>query len=285
MKSYLSFVLCLVAAVMVGASSAQATLLFYDGFDYTPTNNIDGVGGWIDPTGVVGVSSVGLTYTGLATEGGAAKKKLPQTNNIGSNGNSQAHQIVAGLADQFKSESNVFYVSWLAGDSTGSPTSMARRGNIAIFNHDGAGTPFQDGLSTGTTGGMGIQVLDVGVVGEGNANPGDAAGTKMLLGRITMKVGDDEFAGILNPDLATVVDSDFNSAETAYGEISASASQNIEWLGLWIGTWGVTDDGDNTLMDEIRIGTTLADVIPVPEPASLALLAVGGLALLRRRCR
>jgi len=284
MKSYLSFVLCLVAAVMVGASSAQATLLFYDGFDYAATNNIDGVGGWIDPSGVVGVSAVGLTYTGLATEGGSAKKKLPQTGNIGSNGGTQAHTIVAGLADQFRSESNVFYLSYLAGDSTGSPTSMARRGNLAVFAHDGAGTPAQDGLSMGTTGGMAMQVLDLGA-GEGNASAGDAAGTKMLLARITMKVGDDEFAGILNPDLATVVDSDFNSADTAYGNISASASDSIDWLGLWIGTWGVTDDGDNTVMDEIRIGTTLADVMPVPEPASLALLAVGGLALLRRRCR
>jgi len=36
-------------------------------------------------------------------------------------------------------------------------------------------------------------------------------------------------------------------------------------------------------VDEIRIGTTLADVIPVPEPASVALLGLGGLMLLRRR--
>jgi len=37
--------------------------------------------------------------------------------------------------------------------------------------------------------------------------------------------------------------------------------------------------------DEFRVGTTFADVASVPEPASLGLLAVGGVALLARRRR
>jgi len=36
-------------------------------------------------------------------------------------------------------------------------------------------------------------------------------------------------------------------------------------------------------VDELRIGTTFEDVTPVPEPATMSLLALGGLALLRRR--
>jgi len=36
-------------------------------------------------------------------------------------------------------------------------------------------------------------------------------------------------------------------------------------------------------VDEIRIGTTFGDVTPIPEPATMSLLALGGLALLRRR--
>ena len=39
----------------------------------------------------------------------------------------------------------------------------------------------------------------------------------------------------------------------------------------------------NTAYDEIRIGTTLDDVLGVPEPGSLALLAMGGLLIARRR--
>lgn len=44
--------------------------------------------------------------------------------------------------------------------------------------------------------------------------------------------------------------------------------------------------GHSTDFDEIRIGTTLFDVGVIPEPGSLALLAVASLAVLRRRgCR
>lgn len=39
----------------------------------------------------------------------------------------------------------------------------------------------------------------------------------------------------------------------------------------------------NAFVDEIRVGTTFADVTPVPEPVGLSLLALGSLAMLRRR--
>jgi len=41
--------------------------------------------------------------------------------------------------------------------------------------------------------------------------------------------------------------------------------------------------GTKFFVDEIRIGTTFGDVTPIPEPVTMSLLALGGLALLRRR--
>ena len=51
-------------------------------------------------------------------------------------------------------------------------------------------------------------------------------------------------------------------------------------------TWTFRGWGHADLLvdyDEIRMGTSYADVAPVPEPATLSLLALGGLAMLRRR--
>ncbi len=42
---------------------------------------------------------------------------------------------------------------------------------------------------------------------------------------------------------------------------------------------------DVVLMDEYVIGTTWADVVPVPEPATMTLLALGSVAMLKRRRR
>ena len=282
MKSYLSFVLC-AAAVLAVASPAGATLVFYDGFNYSATNNINGVGSWIDSGGVVGVSATGLNYTGLATEGGSAIKKLPQTGNIGSAVGTHAYQLVGtALQDLFKSTDSTWYISYLRGHTE---DGLGNRANIYINMHDGAGAKTTEGINLGTNS-PDYQMSDIGG-GEGNgAAATNPVGTSLVVMRVRMLVGDDEITGIVNPDLIGGGDldpGDFDSAPAAYGEVSATAGENIDWLGISIGQWSINTLGDKTLLDEIRIGTTLADVIPVPEPATLIVLSLGLVPVLLRR--
>lgn len=285
MKSYLSFVLC-AAAVLAVASPAGATLVYYEGFNYAATTSLDGVGGWTDNGDIVKVVSSGLTYTGLATAGGAAHRAAdygppayPET----------AHKLLgSSVSDLFKSTDSTFYMSLLIGDSVGG---NADRAMMQLWMRDGLGGYNSDGIeaSTGGSPATGVtRIYDIGA-GEGSAAVlSEMAGTRFTVYRITMKVGDDEMAVIRNPDLIGGGDldpADFDAAATGYGEISASSLENIDYLSLKFGGYTANGQGDNSMIDEIRIGTTLADVIPVPEPVTLTVLAIGGLALLRRRRR
>lgn len=68
---------------------------------------------------------------------------------------------------------------------------------------------------------------------------------------------------------------------------SATPLHSVIGVGNWssIQGIGVTSDinGGTTYFDQLMIGDSFADVSAIPEPASLALLGLGGLAMLRRR--
>lgn len=68
------------------------------------------------------------------------------------------------------------------------------------------------------------------------------------------------------------------TAPTASASISASRGSVTTHIGFRAGANLIAP-----YVDELRVGSTLADVAPVPEPSSLALLAVGTMAMMRRR--
>ena len=266
-----------VAMILAVMSQAQGTLVYWEDFGYAPSASIDGVGGWSNANNTVGVSATGLNYPGLRTQGGAA-------NRPGGAGDSGAGNYAtknpAGVADLFNSTNSVFYQTMLIGD-TQDPSNNSPHANLWIMQDNGSSYWNDDGITIDTTGGATVRVnIHKFGVGETGVSYTPTAGTKLYALRYTMKAGDDDVAFILNPDLETLADSDFDSAPTASGELTDATNALDHFIVYFAG------GGTDTLLDEIRFGTTLADVIPgpvVPEPASLTLLGLSGLMMLRRR--
>ena len=254
----------------------ERALVFYEGFDYTPTDEIDGVGGWSNSNDTVGVSATGLTYTGLSVSGGSAKYNATGDSGTG-NFATKTPDDVAAL---FNSTDSVFDMSLLIGD-TADPSNNSPHANLWLLRDDSGGW-LDDGITLDTTGGATPRhsVHQIGT-GEDGDNFTETGGTKLFVCRITMKDGDDDLATILNPNLSTLVDADFDSAATATGELTATGD-DLDRLILYFAA-----SGEDTLLDEIRIGHTLSSVIPsAPEPVTLAVLGLGGaLAILLRRRR
>jgi hypothetical protein len=97
--------------------------------------------------------------------------------------------------------------------------------------------------------------------------------TALLVVRFDFAAGSDTLSLFVNPTPG--------AAEPAV----ASAIKTDLDLGTFVGVSISTGALATWSVDEIRLGTTFADVTPVPEPGTLGLVAAGGLALgwLRRR--
>lgn len=71
------------------------------------------------------------------------------------------------------------------------------------------------------------------------------------------------------------------SAMANRGTAEADFESTVQWSGIF----DVRDSGGNLVAPDVESGTGLNWLNPVPEPMSLATLAIGGLGLLRRRRR
>jgi len=272
MFKYTTIFAAIAGLVFALAPAAQAVIIAVDSMEYTPADPVtaEGGSGWVsgDAWGSKAVAG-GLTYTNLQTVGSANLQATgdgdPEPERaIDTTGGSLA--ATAGVVDgsgNIGLTGTTVWFSMLAQvpSGTGYPEMrLARDGadiNVITLRSDNGAANwsfFNDKDNTGvvrTELVFAVFSIDFGATG-------------------------DIMTGWLNPDagVASPTGEDFTSGYSQTGN-----DLSFDGFALRSPTSTVFH------IDEIRVGTTFADVAPLPEPATLALLGIGGLGLLLRRKR
>jgi hypothetical protein len=269
---HLFSVSCLAFTVFAARPSVEGALLAYDGFDYETGSLAGQAGGtgwvaggsttsWAAFGTSLNVVSPGLSYTGFSNTGNAA-----QDDSASALGNTriwsdalspgEGDEIWFSLQIQIPNTSGDFrfHVFTLGPDWDGS-------GAAGLFMTGGSLKSLVNGnLSSDAF------TLSTGV-------------THLIVGRIT-------FSDTTNQDAVTLwLDPVISGTTVPTGGITALGEINSGRLAT--PTLGVRGGGsfNGGTFDEIRIGTAYADVVAVPEPATLtvALAGLGVLGLVRRK--
>jgi hypothetical protein len=263
------------AVLAAGGASARAALIACDGFDYDPA------GGCL--SGCCGGGSAGFSAAWGASDGGGRPELFLLAG--GSLAETTGELVTCGncAASDGSHSPNIYIVRSLAGT-----IGQAGTTRYLSFLLRPEGT-----LGEGMYGGFfGLELMGsagwlfVGKPGSSAAAPyalEGLGGTGQCPSMVTPVVGQAvllvvraEFAAGAD-SFRLYVDPDPCAAEPATPD-AVKADRDIGLVS------GLRIDGSGAFcIDEIRIGETYADVVPIPEPATLAVLALGGLAMIRRR--
>ncbi len=297
-----------VVAAMAGiaalslAASAEATLIAYDGFSTyvtspastTGANNNSLVGQhpvlsgfadaalWTIAEGNTAVtsavypraSSTGLTYSTLPTAGGRAEwwrsttgtyaKNLYRTASTTDTASVQWASFLYNVPTNTAAETSVG-LAWTSTNRLAVAVATNGTASFRFGNTTGAVLPaFSTTYSLGTTH---LYLLRI----ESMTTPGLEKHDQ-----VTMWV---------DPNLATL--NPYNEATLGAGATGHGILRDDAGTGA-IGTFNelrftATPSANSTYLDEFRLGTSLYDVVPVPEPVGVAAAALSWALLLRRR--
>jgi hypothetical protein len=289
----LPYAAALVASLAVSLPpDASADLLAYEGFDYAAGSSLAGqnggfgfAGAWGTSPGIANITIPSLTAGGVNTTGGKLFVMGDTTGSV-----AIFRDLAAGRGD----DGTTTWIS-LLGLRTGTTSgtfgpdgspSLVRPVNFSLFQAGSEILAIGEGTRT-----SGISLPDTdtwGLVDRGGVNN---AGTRwtgasllvesFVLVRIDHGVGDLDTAYLwVNPSLAAEPTLDSAMATTM-------GNWNFNRVRPFAGNPSTASGGIGAegYLDEFRLGTTWADVAPVPEPSTYALIGLGALALILYRKR
>ena len=279
-------------ALALSVGAAQAAPYTYEGFDYTAGEQVgwstpvhDGGTGWAAAwdgatQGAPIVADSGLTYT----DGGGNALVTTGKGLLFDDGPDDAGRT---LASGISAGSEAWFSVLLDGAAFGVDSGLATE--WVLYDSSGAedDTSLQVWSRDRGYGGM----WEIALSANGDADyfrdlNGDSypvpTGTILLVAHID---NEKTTAGQVTADV-WVNPSDITGSDlgTPFASLTVAGDGSQTYDRLYIhnsGGWGELD----VTYDEIRFGDTLADVTPVPEPLTVALMGVGGaiVALRRRR--
>ena len=239
-------------------ASSQAAVLLSESFNYTAgtssgSNGGTGFGGAYTGTGSItapgqtftGITSAGNKFTTAGTDGGAFRT----------------------LSAPIGTDAGVIFVRFLTSSTAAATPNYA---GLSFFFGG------SEELFMGKTGGAANYGIDVSGVGIASSTFPVSTATTLLVYRVSFGIASDKIDLYVNPG-STLPVTPNATFTTANNSAFPATFDNIRLQ---------SGGGPETFnFDEIRIATTAAEVLPIPEPGSLGLM-VGSIALLgsqRRR--
>jgi hypothetical protein len=268
--SRLQKILTATAVLALTAAQSSAALIAYEGFDYTAGTDVNGSNGgtgWAsawnnDTAGQWDNTSGSLSYGSLPTSGGKASLTA-------NNASPEIQRTLSNPPLQNSPDAGTLWISWIHDSTAAGQFNQLRLGEGATPNNRVAVI----GAHAVAPGSQTWRLYN-GAFGSSVDSGIAMTGVQFVV--VGINLATDEYRLYINPALG----------ESAPGTPSASATfadtDTFDTLRYVIhSTTAAGDPG----VDEIRVGTTFADVAAIPEPSVFGLLGLStaGLALIRRR--